>query len=254
MACEVFLQSAGMMIGTVLNATGIVVGGFVGLVRRKPITPATEAFFKVTLGAFTVFYGLRLTWLSLGGSPLHILKQIVAAMLAMMLGRLTGRLLRLQKLSNQLGRTARAQIAAASPTDPLRAGKGFKTCAALFCAAPLGLLGAVQIGLVPDYVYPLVIKAVMDGLAMVGLVQLFGWGTLLSALPVLALQSSVTLGCLQFLKPILEPRDLLNSLNAVGGLLVFSVALVILGLKKIEMADYLPSLVFAPLIAWLWHG
>jgi uncharacterized membrane protein YqgA involved in biofilm formation len=33
--------------------------------------------------------------------------------------------------------------------------------------------------------------------------------------------------------------------------LVFSVALVILELKKIELADYLPSLIFAPLLAWL---
>ena len=40
-------------------------------------------------------------------------------------------------------------------------------------------------------------------------------------------------------------------MNAAGGLLVFSVALVILELKKIELADYLPSLIFAPLLAWV---
>ena len=36
-----------------------------------------------------------------------------------------------------------------------------------------------------------------------------------------------------------------------GGFLVVSVALVILEIKKIELADYLPSLFFAPLITWL---
>ena len=35
--------------------------------------------------------------------------------------------------------------------------------------------------------------------------------------------------------------------------MVFSVALVILELKKIELADYLPSLAFAPLLAWVWR-
>jgi uncharacterized membrane protein YqgA involved in biofilm formation len=48
-------------------------------------------------------------------------------------------------------------------------------------------------------------------------------------------------------------HDLINPINAVGGLLVFSVALVMLGLKRIELADYLPSLVIAPLLAWCFH-
>ena len=44
-----------------------------------------------------------------------------------------------------------------------------------------------------------------------------------------------------------------NSVNAVGGLLVFSVALVILGLKRIELADHLPSLIIAPLLTLWWR-
>ena len=40
--------------------------------------------------------------------------------------------------------------------------------------------------------------------------------------------------------------------KAVGGLLVFCVAMVILELKRFELADYLPSLAVAPLVAWIW--
>jgi uncharacterized membrane protein YqgA involved in biofilm formation len=54
-------------------------------------------------------------------------------------------------------------------------------------------------------------------------------------------------------EPILTQHQLVDAVNAVGGLLVFCVALVMLGLKRIELADYLPSLVTAPLIAWLWR-
>src|SRR5262245_37051147 len=128
------------MIGTILNVAGILIGGIVGLTRRKPLSPATESFFKVVLGAFTVFYGLRLTWISLNGSFLQILKQLLIAVLAMILGKLTGRLLGLQRLSNHLGRAARQRITTAKPGDPARLGEGFKACAALFCAAPLGIL------------------------------------------------------------------------------------------------------------------
>lgn len=239
------------MLGTILNVLGILVGGATGLVRRQPLSPGRESFFKVALGVFSVYYGLRLTWLSLNGSLGQILKQLLIALVSLSLGKLAGRLLHLQRFSNYLGRTARERIARAKPGAPMQASEGFKTCAALFCAAPLGILGSVQDGL-SGYFYPLIVKGVMDGLATMGFVRFFGWGALLSALPVLALQGTLTLACLQYLKPFLETHGvgLLDSVNAVGGLLVFSVALVILELKKLELADYLPSLVFAPLLTW----
>jgi uncharacterized protein len=244
------------MIGTVLNVAGILIGGIVGLARRKPLSPAHESFFKVGLGVFTVFYGLRLTWMSLNGSFVQILKQLLIAVLALMLGKLTGRLLRLQKVSNHLGREARERIAALKPDAPGRLSDGFKTCAALYCAAPLAILGSVQDGL-SGYYYPLAVKAVMDGLGTLGFTLLFGWGVVLAALPVLAFQGTITLTCMHLLKPFLETHGLVDSVNAVGGLLVFCVALIIFELKKIELADYLPSLIFAPLITWLvnmWVG
>ena len=230
------------MIGTALNFAGILIGGFAGLVRRKPLSPANESFFKVGLGVFTVFYGLRLTWLSLNGTFLQILKQLLIAVLALMLGKVTGRLLHLQKMSNRLGREARERIEATKPADPRRLSEGFKTCAALFCAAPLAILGSVQDGL-SGYYYPLAVKAVMDGLATMGFISLFGWGVMFAALPVLVFQGTITLLCAQFLRPFLEAHSLVDSVNAAGGLLVFCVALVILELKKIELADYLPSLI-----------
>ncbi len=238
------------MIGTALNVAGILIGGVVGLVRRKPFSPARESFLKVALGAFTVFYGLRLTWVSLNGSLWQILKQLLIAVLALMLGRLTGRLLRLQKMSNHLGREARERIAATKPADPGRLSDGFKTCAALYCAAPLALLGALQDGL-SGYYYPLAVKAVMDGLGTMGFALLFGWGVLMSALPVLAFQGTITLVCAQYLRPFLEAHGLVDSVNAVGGLLVFCVALLIFEIRRIEVTDYLPALIFAPLLTFL---
>lgn len=242
------------MIGTILNVAGILVGGIVGLARRKPLGTASESYFKVVLGALTVFYGLRLTWVSISGSFFEVLKQLAIVILAMSIGKLLGRALRLQKLSNRVGRKARERISTTGHDDPQRFSKGFQTCAALFCAAPLGLLGSVQEGLsLSEYFYPLAIKAVIDGLATLGFVSLFGPGVLLSAVPVLALQGTLTLMCARVLEPILSLYNLVNSVNAVGGLLVFCVALVMLGLKRIELADYLPSLLVAPLITLWWR-
>ena len=238
------------MIGTILNAAGILLGGILGLTRKSALPAASEAFFKVALGAFTVFYGLRLTWISVNGSWSQVLKQLLVILLALMAGKLTGRLMRLQKLSNSIGRDARERMAKATPNDPNRASEGFKTCTALFCAAPLGILGALQDGL-SGYFYPLIMKGIIDGLATRGFAPMFGWGVMLSIIPVVAFQGTVTLVSSHYLAPYLRAHELLDPVNAVGGLLVFSVAMIILDIKKLSIADYLPSLAFAPLLTSL---
>ena len=237
-----------MFIGTCLNVAGILIGGIAGLVSRKSLSVAQESWFKVALGAFTVFYGLRLTWssLSLSGSFPHGLKQLLIAVIALTLGKIFGRLLRFQKTSNRLGQKAKELITIAS-AGSRRPGDGFKTCALLYCAAPLGILGSVADGL-SGYFYPLAVKGVIDGLATLGFVPLFGWSVLLAAIPVLTLQGGITLGCAQLAQAFPQHQAILLSVNAVAGLLIFAVALVILQIKKFELADYLPSLIFAPLL------
>jgi uncharacterized membrane protein YqgA involved in biofilm formation len=238
-------------IGTLLNVSGIVIGGIAGLAKKTPLSAANQSFLKVALGAFTAFCGLRLTWISLNlnGTVLQTLKQLGIVLLALVAGRLVGRLLRLQKTSNRLGQFARERIAAAKPDNPDRFNEGFRVCAVLFCAAPLGILGAIHDGL-SGYISPLALKGVMDGLAAMGFVSIFGWGVVLSAVPLLVFQGTLTLLCARFLLPWLQAHNLVDPLNATGGLLIFCVALIIFEIRKIELTDYLPSLCFAPLFAW----
>ena len=241
------------MTGAILNAAGIVGGGLAGLLvlRKRPFKPATEAFFKVALGVATIFFGLRLAWLNLEGSAGRILKQLAIAALAIVLGKLLGRLLHLQKMSNRLGRHALHLMQNSKGSGLQRFNSGFLSCAILFCAAPLGILGAVQDGL-SGYFQPLVVKAVMDGLAMAGFVTLLGWGSMLSALPVFVLQAAIALACNVYAEPFLRVHGILECVNFVGGLLVCTVGLVIFDFKKVELADFLPTLAVAPLLTWLW--
>lgn len=239
------------MIGTFINAFAIFFGAIFGLTRKTGMAAENQAFFKVMLGVATVIVGLRLTWISLNGPAKQIFWQLGIVIVAMMLGKLTGRLLHLQKLSNRLGRFARERIAAVRPGQPGNISDGVNVCAALFCAAPLGILGAVTdaLGGGPQ---PLIIKAVMDGLAALGFVVMFGRGVALAALPVLAFQGTISLLVGQLVRPLLEAHQLVGAVNATAGLLVFCVALLIFEVKRVAIADYLPSLAWAPLLmAWL---
>jgi uncharacterized membrane protein YqgA involved in biofilm formation len=236
-----------------MNVAGIVLGSIAGLLWKKPPSAANQLLFKVVLGAFAVLCGLRLTWISLGASNSFgmMLKQLLITVVALALGRITGRLLHLQKASNHIGQFARDKMTKATPKNRDRFSDGFSVCALLFCAAPLGIVGAMTDGL-SGYFCPLAVKAVMDGLGAMGFVTMFGLGVLLSSIPVLAFQGTITLLCARFLLPFLEQHNLLNSFNATAGLLVFCVALIIFEIKRIEVTDYLPSLAFAPLLTyWL---
>jgi uncharacterized membrane protein YqgA involved in biofilm formation len=240
-----------MMLGAILNAAGIVIGGVIGLWRPGALTARQERLVQVLLGVFTVFYGLRLTVINLEPPFTHILKQFGVIILSLMLGRLVGSLLRLQKISNKVGQRAREAFAGhADKQGPPSV--GFKMCAALYCAAPLGIIGAVGDGL-SGYYYPLLIKGIMDGLATMGLARTFQWGPMLAAVPVLALEGSITVFSRQAAGNCAGAAHLLPMTSAVCGVLIFTVALVILQIKRIALADYLPSILFAPVMAWLFR-
>ncbi len=240
------------MTGAFLNALGILFGGLFGLALRQPLSLRLQIFLRSALGAFTVFSGLCLVWLSINGNFFSALKQIFIVGLALVVGNMLGKLFGFQKISNRLGRFAGKIIASGQSGAPRKVGDGFNACAVLFCAAPLGLVGAVADGL-SNYFYLLAVKAIMDGLATLGFVKNFGWPTALSAFPVLLFLGAITSACQFYAKPWLEPHGLIDSINAVAGLIACSVALVIFEVRRVELANFLPSLVVAPLLAWLFN-
>jgi hypothetical protein len=239
------------MVGAVINAAGIVAGGVCALAIEKPVSNRFQFTAKIVLGVYMVWLGLQLTWRSLNGSLGQIFKQLAIVMLAMALGKLAGRALRLQELSNSIGQYASRSLAA--EVTEKRFSHGFLLATALFCAAPLAILASVQEGL--NGFSPLFLaKAGTDGLATLSFCAAFGWGALVSAVPVLAFQLGL-IRCVQALEPLLhnQPGPLIDSVTATDGLLVFCVALIVLEIKKVRVAEYLPSLIVAPLLMrWLW--
>ncbi len=239
-----------MFTGTILNAAGIVAGGVLGLTLPRQLSAPTQLALRGLLGVATVWLGLRLTWGSLNGSLLQMFKQFLVLLLALMLGRLTGRLLGVQAALSRLGKVANERFAAARAGDPNLFSEGFWICSILFCAGPLGPLGSIVEGL-GGGCWPLAIKTIMDCLAVMGLTRMFGWGALLSAVPVGALQFTITAGVVR-LQPVLDSHGLVDATNAAVGMLIFCVALMLLEIKHLRLGDYLPSILLAPLITWLW--
>ena len=235
--------------GAFLNALGILLGGLFGLAQRAPLSARAQDFLHRALGAATAFFGLRLVWLNVNGTFWPCARQILIALLAIVLGNLAGKILGLQKISNRLGRSAGKLISSAQ-SNPSRKTAGFNACAVLFCAAPLGILGAVTDGLSGDF-YLLGVKAVMDALAMTGFVKIFRWPSALSAFPVFIFMGAITLACRLCAEPFLDSHGLICPVSIAAGLIACAVALVIFEVRKVELANYLPALAVAPLLVKL---
>jgi uncharacterized membrane protein YqgA involved in biofilm formation len=237
------------VIGAFLNALGILLGALLGLTGRGGLSARTQNWIKSALGAFTAFCGLQLVWLNVGGHFTSVVKQLFLAALAVVLGSLLGKILGLQKISNRLGRHAAGLLAAAGSSTARPAG-GFIAGTILFCAAPLGIFGAVTDGL-SDYFYPLALKAVMDGLATMSFVKMFRWPVALAALPVFFFLNDIALAVHTFALPWLEAHHALAAVNAAAGILICATTLVVLEVRRVELANYLPALVIAPLLTRL---
>jgi uncharacterized protein len=239
------------VIGTAFNAAGIVAGGLAGLALRSPLSLPLQHRLRSGMAALAIYVGFSMAWEGLRAPLGHSAKQLGIALLALSVGSFAGWALRLQRGLNRLGEAARVCLGRATDSSgSVRPGDGFITCTILFCAGPLSLLGAVEDGLADQW-RPLALKGVLDGFATMGLIATYGWSPLLAALPVLAYQGTLTLGA-RALRPWVQEAALLDSLNVTGGLIVACVAVLIVSRRQVPLTNYLPALLFAPLLTHWW--
>jgi uncharacterized membrane protein YqgA involved in biofilm formation len=79
-----------------------------------------------------------------------------------------------------------------------------------------------------------------------------GWGVFLSAGSVLLVQGSLTLVAFVIHAGLSDLQT--GELTAAGGIAVLGIALNLLELKTIKVANFLPALVVAPLLAGILHA
>jgi uncharacterized membrane protein YqgA involved in biofilm formation len=121
----------------------------------------------------------------------------------------------------------------------------------------LTILGSINDGLTGNFSL-LAIKAVLDGVSAIVFASTFGIGTLFAAATILIVQGGISL-LAGVIKPLLvsdphlsiaaQPRVI--ELAAVGGVILIGLALNILDIKRIKIANMLPALLLAPLLVGL---
>ena len=126
--------------------------------------------------------------------------------------------------------------------------EGLITAFILFCIGPMTFLGTLQAGTMNnnDLLYT---KSLLDGISSIILASVFGSGILFSAIPLFLFQSALTLLSMQ-LNNFLSPQ-IINGLNATGGVLLLMLGINILEIKKIAIANLLPSLLIIIILLYI---
>jgi hypothetical protein len=116
---------------------------------------------------------------------------------------------------------------------------GFITASLIYCTGSMAILGAVQdgVGQTPSILYA---KAALDMIISVALASAMGIGVAFSAVPVFLYQGTLTL--LAANSQGILAGSTLAELSGVGGILLMGVGINLLEIKKINVANMLPSL------------
>ncbi len=118
----------------------------------------------------------------------------------------------------------------------------------------MAIIGALDSGIRDDH-QVLYTKSILDGFTSIILTTTLGIGVLFSAIPVLIYQGSIALFATQINRIV--PQQLMDQfiseMTAVGGIMIFAIGLNILGMKKIRVANLLPSFLIVGVIVAIIH-
>lgn len=234
-------------LGTIINTAAIVVGGILGMVFGKLLPERHQESLSKVCGICTLFIGI-------GGALEGILTteggtitsgRGLFIIVCLALGALTGEILNLEAGIERFGEWLKQKTGNGKDKQFV---DGFVTASLTVCIGAMAIVGALQDGLVGDYSI-LTTKAVLDLIIILVMTSSLGKGCIFSAIPVAVLQGSIT-ALAQLIKPLMTDAALVN-LSLIGNILIFCVGINLVWDKKIRVANLLPAIIFAVIIAFL---
>jgi uncharacterized protein len=228
--------------GTLLNVATVLIGTTLGLLAGARVPQRMQQSLTTALGFFTILIALSMA-LPIFTSDVVRPGDDLAVLGGLLGGVVVGELLRLHDGLEALGGWFQRRLA--RDGEPSRIAEGFITASLVFCVGPLTILGSIENGLSGDITL-LATKSLLDGVASVAFAAALGAGVYLSTLTVLVVQGGIAAGAF-LLRDVMDPPTVL-SITAAGGLILMGVALRLLDIKLVRVANFLPALVLAPLL------
>ncbi|MCM3216987.1 DUF554 domain-containing protein (plasmid) [Niallia taxi] len=223
------------MFGTFFNVGMIIAGSIIGSIFKKGIKDEYHSILMQAMGLVAMGLGINAIVQHLPSS-----KYPVLFIVSLAIGGIIGQKLDLETRFNALvNKYSKGNLA-----------EGLSTAILLFCIGSLSILGPVEAALKGDYTY-LLANGMLDGITSIVLASTFGIGIAVAAIVLFCWQGSIYLIALLMENSL--SNALLNEITIVGGILILASGLSILGIKKCNTLNLLPSLLIPPLVFLIMH-
>ena len=222
------------MTGVIINVITVLLGSSIGLLFKKGIPEKVSKAAMTGLGACTLYIGISGSLA--GENPLILIAAVV-------LGAITGTLLNIDGAINRLAESVEQKFSREG--ENVSIAEGLVSATLLFCVGSMTVTGSLQAGLTGDHSV-LITKATLDLVSSMMLASSLGIGVLLAAVSVFVIQGGLV-ALAGLIAPLLS-TGAVNEMTCAGSLLIIMIGTNLMGITKIKVADFLPAIVFAPII------
>ncbi len=218
-------------IGPSINAIAIFVGAAAGMMIGSRLSDNLRK---------TVFQCLALSTLVIALQMALKTNQPILLIFSLVVGGIIGEILKIDDKINAFGDFIKNKIKSKNPHFT----EGFVNASLLFCIGAMGILAAFDEGLRGDYSIALS-KSILDVFSALAIASVYGLGVVFSGIIVFFYQGFFVVFA-ELLQPYMNDI-MLNELTAVGGALVIGIALNLLEIVQIRLANLLPALIMVPI-------
>lgn len=229
------------MTGTIVNVVAVVLGAALGIGFGRFLK---ERFREL------VMQGLALCVILIGLMGAITTQQVMVVILCVVFGALIGEAVNIEAWLQRLGDRVQGLLAKEGQNSTFA--QGFVTASLIYCVGAMAIVGSLDSGLRGDHT-TLFAKSMIDGMTAIIFASTLGIGVAFAAVPVFLYQGAITL-LARFVAPVLTDAVIVE-MSAVGGLLILSIGLNMLGLTKIRVGNLLPAIflppLLMPLLSWI---
>ncbi|MGN1148303.1 MAG: DUF554 domain-containing protein [Lachnospiraceae bacterium] len=234
-------------LGTIINVAGIILGGLLGKLCGRFLSERYQDALSKVCGISVLFIGISGAMegmLTVDGSGV-VGGRSMLIVACLVLGALVGEFLDIEDKLERFGEWLKIKTGNSGEKSFV---EGFVTASLTVCIGAMAIVGSIEDGIFGDYSI-LATKAVLDLIIILVMTCSLGKGCVFSAIPVACLQGGVTI-LARVIKPLMTDAALAN-LSLIGSILIFCVGLNLVWGKKIRVANLLPAIIFAVIIAFL---
>ena len=230
--------------GTLVNGVAIVVGSVLGIFFRKGLSEKLKTNLQNAIFISVIIMGIAGTLancIRVTDNGLETTDMLLMV-ISLAVGTFIGELCKIDVGFEKIGKVLGNRFSGHGDSDTFV--KGFVSASIIFCVGAMAIVGSIEDGMAgnPQMLY---IKALLDGVTSMILATTLGIGVAFSALAVMIYQGVMTL--LEALGGSFVPADVISQMSFVGNVLIMCIGFNTLEIKKINVANMLPS-IFIPAI------